>query len=534
MFRDKFKKLWNFLSSWYRGLKFQFALVIFVASFSFGVNYLFVNSTRSEIEKTIKDAYQTRLPQSQQLGELMTVLNTYLKLSWQAAAIQKNPSERETVISKAGPVLFYAQDLIEDIKKTDLDTETKDQIAKLVSSIEKLKASADKIFTLLNQNKAESDIEAQKMMMESFVSNSQEIDSEVRAIIKSIEKVNKASEAGAGVTLVQTNKKIILSSVVSAVLLWLIGYLIAARASRKLMDIGFDVADAAIEVEDSSMKMVSAAQGVSSTTHDQAAQIEETSATLEQISAMVDSNLASTEKSLAMARQVQEFSEKTNVSITTLAKTMDDIQESNKRVQGLEYLIKTIGEKTEVIDEIVFQTRLLSFNASVEAERAGESGRAFAVVAQEVGNLAQMSGKSALEINKILKEALTEAHQVVGHNRELVQKGTQICREAVGGIAKMLSASQNIVSSSDEILMALKEQGHGIKQITESMNSFSSSIQQNSNRAQISAENSNGLNELALRLNEMVDELNLVVSGAVANLEEEFAEVHDDNYEEVA
>ena len=66
-------------------------------------------------------------------------------------------------------------------------------------------------------------------------------------------------------------------------------------------------------------------------------------------------------------------------------------------------IIQEIEDKTKAIDEIVFQTKLLSFNASVEAERAGEHGRGFSVVAQEVGNLAQLSGKSAAEINEILK-----------------------------------------------------------------------------------------------------------------------------------
>ncbi|EQC49763.1 methyl-accepting chemotaxis protein [Bacteriovorax sp. DB6_IX] len=77
--------------------------------------------------------------------------------------------------------------------------------------------------------------------------------------------------------------------------------------------------------------------------------------------------------------------------------------EGNKKINEIVSVINEISEKTKVINDIVFQTKLLSFNASVEAARAGEHGKGFAVVAEEVGNLAQMSGKAAEEMVKFLE-----------------------------------------------------------------------------------------------------------------------------------
>ena len=73
-------------------------------------------------------------------------------------------------------------------------------------------------------------------------------------------------------------------------------------------------------------------------------------------------------------------------------------------------LISEIGNKTKVINDIVFQTKLLSFNASVEAARAGEHGKGFSVVAEEVGNLAHMSGNSAKEITQLLESSINRVN----------------------------------------------------------------------------------------------------------------------------
>ena len=75
-----------------------------------------------------------------------------------------------------------------------------------------------------------------------------------------------------------------------------------------------------------------------------------------------------------------------------------------------------------MINDIVLKTQLLSFNASIEAARAGQHGRGFAVVAEEVGNLAQLSGGAATEIHTLLQGSLTQVDDIINSTKSLVQK----------------------------------------------------------------------------------------------------------------
>ncbi|MHA0111674.1 methyl-accepting chemotaxis protein, partial [Klebsiella pneumoniae] len=80
-------------------------------------------------------------------------------------------------------------------------------------------------------------------------------------------------------------------------------------------------------------------------------------------------------------------------------------EDANSQLQSISNIIGEISAKTNIINDIVFKTQLLSFNASIEAARAGQHGRGFAVVAEEVGNLAQMSGNAAKEIRALLEDS---------------------------------------------------------------------------------------------------------------------------------
>src|SRR3954468_23516662 len=104
-------------------------------------------------------------------------------------------------------------------------------------------------------------------------------------------------------------------------------------------------------------------------------------------------------------------------TVQRLQSAMAAIKESNDLLNDLKTSFQAIQNKTRVINDIVFKTKLLSFNASIEAARAGQYGKGFSVVAEEVGRLAQTSGKAAKEIEALLSESRkksTAAIEVVG------------------------------------------------------------------------------------------------------------------------
>ena len=203
-----------------------------------------------------------------------------------------------------------------------------------------------------------------------------------------------------------------------------------------------------------------------------------------------------------------------------LISSMNEIMANNENIQKFSDMIAQIADKTQIIDDIVFQTKLLSFNASVEAERAGEHGRGFAVVAQEVGNLAQLSGKAALEISSIVKESISKAHETASENRRRVEVGNKLVKDTAELLKEVSSKSVKVSEASSQIMKASKEQEIGIKQINEAVGILDKAIQVNSSSSQQSAENGQRLSDLVKNLDDTIGSLMLLVTGQQSIAEE--------------
>ena len=201
----------------------------------------------------------------------------------------------------------------------------------------------------------------------------------------------------------------------------------------------------------------------------QASAIEQTSASVEELVAMVDSNLEFAELSTEKATKISSISKEGNVSSASLLSAMHEIKQSNESIGNIVGLMNEIAEKTKVIDDIVFQTKLLSFNASVEAERAGEQGRGFAVVAQEVGNLAQMTAKAADEISNIVSKSVDDVNKAIQQNDTKVEQGSSVAETAADIFSSIDKHSEEAALMSDKILSASREQTLGLKQINEAI-----------------------------------------------------------------
>lgn len=143
-------------------------------------------------------------------------------------------------------------------------------------------------------------------------------------------------------------------------------------------------------------------------------------------------------------------------------------------------VIKEIADKTKLINEIVFQTKLLSFNASVEAARAGEHGKGFAVVAEEIGKLAQVSGKSSVEISEIVEKSLTSVNNALTktiqrvedltqQTAQLSQDGFSKSKECEHIFSNMTSKISEINSMIRDISTASKEQSLGVEQLDQAI-----------------------------------------------------------------
>jgi methyl-accepting chemotaxis protein len=214
-----------------------------------------------------------------------------------------------------------------------------------------------------------------------------------------------------------------------------------------------------------------------------AASLEQTSASLDEITQSVKSNsnnvVNMTQLSLQVdssAKEGQSLAKNTSISMTQI-----------------EEQVSTINTAISVIDQIAFQTNILSLNAAVEAATAGESGKGFAVVAAEVRNLANRSAQAAKEIKKIVENATLKA-----------TTGKQTSDKMIEGYEKLLENIDKTTKTIKDIATASQEQENSISQINDAINLLDKQTQKNASIAaqtkEIATNNDNISKEIVLNL----------------------------------
>ncbi len=314
-------------------------------------------------------------------------------------------------------------------------------------------------------------------------------------------------------------------TVVSCLIIVAVLFIITSSIFKTIKDVSNSITHGSQEILMASNVLSDSSQTLSSSTNQQASSVEETSSALEEITNMTGSNLSNAKKLAMLAKEMSNGTSAAFEHVEDLEGAMKLLQESNSEVKELVTIIKKISDKTEIIGEIVFQTKLLSFNASVEAERAGEHGRGFAVVAQEVGNLAQMSGKAAQEISEILEESIQRATDTTAKNENNVVEGVKFVSNIKKVITEIDESSHAVSDRSSEISTSSEEQHIGLKQISEAVISFDQSIQENATVSEESASASEELNQQAVSLTSVIKNLQVIAFGKNYSQDEEKKQV---------
>lgn len=318
--------------------------------------------------------------------------------------------------------------------------------------------------------------------------------------------------------------------------------IVAKSLSQSVGAIAAKLRDTAKKVNKSSEDLTVNCTELSDAATTQAASVQETVSSLDEISSMIQKNAdaASNSSNVSSESNDNALRGKRRVeamihSIEDISKSNDDImqaiEKSNESISNIINVISDIGEKTKVINDIVFQTKLLSFNASVEAARAGEHGKGFSVVAEEVGNLASMSGKASLEITEMLDKSIKQVtdivettkktvEELVKVGKEKVESGTQTAKECGDALDTILQNVGNVNDMVNEIAVASSEQSTGVQEVTKAMQQLDRTTHQNTTVAQQSTIMANELKTQAVVLDNAVSELISVIDGRKKNNEE--------------
>jgi methyl-accepting chemotaxis protein/methyl-accepting chemotaxis protein-1 (serine sensor receptor) len=280
---------------------------------------------------------------------------------------------------------------------------------------------------------------------------------------------------------------IMLTLMVGAAVLFVINQITATlrQLAAELSEGSNQVAGAASQVSGSSQSL---AQGSS----EQAASLEETSASTEEINSMTHKNAENSQVSAQLMAEVAQQIGLGNQRLGEMVASMKEINESSAKISKI----------IKVIDEIAFQTNILSLNAAVEAARAGEAGMGFAVVADEVRNLAQRSAQAAKDTTGLIEESIAKSNQ-----------GRLKLDEVTHAILGITEGAAKVKILVEEVHVGSQEQARGLDQIVKAITQMEHVTQKTAASAEESASAGQELSAQSECLRGLVRRLASLVGG---------------------
>jgi methyl-accepting chemotaxis protein len=310
---------------------------------------------------------------------------------------------------------------------------------------------------------------------------------------KSGMKQTQGSASSSAIALAASSGLMVIGLIVAVAVGSFLAWIIVIGITKPVNRIVDGLNESAQQVSSASGQLSASSQQLAEGSAEQAASIQETSSTLEESSSMVRQNTENTKQAAILAKQAKDSADKGNREMQEMMTSMTELKKSSDEIAKI----------IKVIDEIAFQTNILALNAAVEAARAGEAGMGFAVVAEEVRNLAQRSAQAAKDTAGIIES-----------NIHLSEQGVEVSKHVNESLLEINTQSQKVSELLDEVAAASQEQAQGIAQINKAISQMEQVVQSNAATAEESASASEELSAQAVNMKEIVNSLVSLVNGA--------------------
>ncbi len=277
----------------------------------------------------------------------------------------------------------------------------------------------------------------------------------------------------------------------------------------QVSEVATSVASASAQISSSTEEMAAGAQ-------EQTTQSEEVARAVEQMAKSIAVNSESAGEAAQTAEQAKGAAELGGKVVTDTVHEMKEIatvvRESAGTIQNLGKSSDQIGEIIGVIEHIADQTNLLALNAAIEAARAGEQGRGFAVVADEVRKLAEQTTKATKQIAAMVQQIQADSHGAVrsmANATKQVDEGIVLADRAGTSLHEIVQISQKVTHMVSQIAVANEEQSSTSEQISKNMEAIASVTQQTASGTQQIARAAEDLNRLTEALQHYVSQFKL-------------------------